>query len=630
MKKLVFLLLVIAILNAGFSTDEDIYSINSMTISGDLETNTLSFQGSGNVLNSNNVKIYLLGSISNIVITRLTVNGLSTPVSFDSRGYFFIANSGFNFSGSFDILSLGQLSLSIPGPVRELNFDLINGYVVGGDKLYSQLNNIVIIQRQEIEQVLVDADFHFIFDESENNFIYDIDFSSLGDSLSSYTLRLKNSENLESVTGALDYSLNGNNLVLELTGSKDSVTISGTFSSANLLLPIAEGTHDVLIESHPEKKLSLNTNAEIIDLSESSITPNYFNSQAFLADYLDYFYITLQDLTLLPSLTFSVSDATNRVALSEKGTVLGQLSYDYANSGEEYIELSVPGTPLYSATNRKSIMLTKEDESLFLAIPKTNYGSLDVTYLEILSPPSLFYRFDVPLINSSMPISEMSTSVYLPQKYFVLWTFGADYGEGSELPGITTTIIFFAVAIILGSLLNKNKSFIIRYVIALTGLLFVDFGLLVLAYIASSVLILKNRINKKNYIKFAIAGAIILVIGFVLSIILTSSLMLGSDTYYRYAGESVQSSSAAPDFSGIEKSESNEAGSITITTETGVLPVDFEIPRMGKTITLTTSLVTLENPVNYSMILINSDLRYLFIIVSGVLIFNIYKKYFKK
>ncbi|MDD4353451.1 MAG: hypothetical protein PHN56_03260, partial [Candidatus Nanoarchaeia archaeon] len=327
MRKLFFALFsLIVLLGAGFSTVEDIYSINSLTISGDLNANVLSFQGSGDVLNSENVKVYLLGSIDNIVLNNLKINGVNTPVSFDNNGYFFIADSSFNFVGSFEILSLGQLSLVIPGPVRNLTFNLINGYVVGGNERYSQLNDVVIIQREDVEQVLVDADFHYIFDELKNNFVYEIDFNSLGDSLSSYTLVLRNSETLQSVTGALDYSLNGNNLILELSGSKDSVTISGTFNSNTLRLPISEGTHDVLIESHPEKKLSINTNAQTIDLSESSITPTYFNSQAFLAEFSNSFAITLQDLTLLPSLTFSVSSAKNRVALSEKGTVLGQLS----------------------------------------------------------------------------------------------------------------------------------------------------------------------------------------------------------------------------------------------------------------------------------------------------------------
>ena len=60
-----------------FSATEDIYSINKMVISGDLSTNTLSFQGSGNVLNGGNVKIYLLGSINDIAINQLKANGMN-------------------------------------------------------------------------------------------------------------------------------------------------------------------------------------------------------------------------------------------------------------------------------------------------------------------------------------------------------------------------------------------------------------------------------------------------------------------------------------------------------------------------------------------------------------------------
>jgi hypothetical protein len=619
----------LSIVSVGFSTTEDIYSINTMVISGDLANNVLSFRGSGNVLNGENVKVYLLGPISDIVITELKVNGLNAPVSFDGNGYFFMADSSFDFSGSFSILSLGQLSLSIPGPVKELSFELVNGYVVGASKRYSQLNNIIIIQRQEVEQVLVSGDFHYIFDELRNDFVYEIDFNSLGDSLSSYTLLLKNAENIQSVVGVLDYNLIGNELILELIGSEAHVLIYGTFNSSFLRLPINEGVHNVLIESHPEKKLSISTNAEVIDLSESSIAPKYYNSQSFLADYSDYFSINLEDLTLLPSLTFSVRNAQNKVAISEKGTILGQLSYNYANSGEEYIKLSVPGTPLYSAINRNSVMLTQENDSLFLAIPKTNYGTLDVTYLTQDSPLSIFSIINIPIINSSMPISEMSTRVYLPEKYFVLWTFGADYGQGTEIPSAISIVIFISVTIILGFLLNKNKSFIIQYMIIMLGISFLDLGLLAAAYLASCVLIIKNRVNKKDYLKYSIIGAVALVAIFIVYLVFNSSLFSSSLGDYSYSG-SVESSSQAPIFEGIDKVSGNQVGGITITTEKGVMPVDFSIPRMGKTVQLTTNLVTLENKVSYSMILINSDLKYLFAIISAVLIFNVYKKFLKK
>jgi hypothetical protein len=227
-----------------------------------------------------------------------------------------------------------------------------------------------------------------------------------------------------------------------------------------------------------------------------------------------------------------------------------------------------------------------------------------------------------------MPISEMSTSVYLPEKYFVLWTFGANYGQGTEIPSATNIIIFISITLILGFLLNKKKSFIIQYAIIMLGISFLDLGLLALAYIASCVLIIKNRINKKNYLKYSIIGAVILAAIFITYLVLNSNIFSSSLGDYSYAG-SVESSSQAPDFEGIDKSR-DEVGGITITTEEGVLPVDFEIPRMGKTVQLTTSLVTLENQVNYSMVLVNSDLKYLFAIISFALMFNAYKKFLKK
>ncbi|VVB75699.1 Uncharacterised protein [Candidatus Tiddalikarchaeum anstoanum] len=625
MKKFLFLVLSLILVSACFATSEDLSFINDMTISGNVSTNALTFSGSGSVINGNNVKVYIIGPTTNVYINSLTVNGAITPVSFDYYGYFFISNiSNFNYSGSLKLLQIGQVNLYITGPVNHLIFSLVDGYTVGGSEFYSLLNKNIIIQRNQASQVLVDADFHYLF-ERVNNFEYTIRFSSLGNSLSKYTLHLRNNELIQDIIGAVDYAQRGSDLILDLTGSSATVIITGTFSSTNLRIPIDEGVSNVLLESEPEKKLAVSTSATVIDLSDSTITPKYYNSQAFLASSTDVFYVTITDLTLLPSLTFSVSSATNTLALNERGTIIGELKYSYANSGEEYLKISIPGTPLYAATNNRAVMLTKDNNDFLLSIPKTNYGSMVLTYLSTTNPLNLFSILNVPLANTSMPISEMTTNVYLPSNYFVLWTFGSKFGEGTELPDIGSIIVFLVISIALSYTLSKNTGFVIKYIIVIIGLMLLNPALLFLSWVITAVLLIRKYLDKKYYKLVIIILSVLFVLGGILFVLIFLFAGMDSSTV-SYAGMGVSTSLGAPSFDNMEQVGRGE-GAISLPTETGVLPVNFEIPSMGKTVTLTDELITIEKPVSYSILLMDGNLKYIFTAVSIYLMIKAFFRY---
>jgi len=616
MKRTIFAFILLFALSFASAASEDIGFIDSMTISGNVSTNILQISGSAGVLNGNNVRVYLLGPVKNVNIYNLVVNNTATAVSFDSKGYFFIANSSrFTFTAEAKLLPLGQIQLLFPTPINHLKFNLKDGYAVGGNEFYSVLDESKIIQRAKETQILVNGDFHFIF-EQENIFEYVINFNSFGESLSTYTLNLKNNENIRSVSGAADYAVRGSSLVLDLTGSSAVVTVKGTFNSDNLRLPLSEGTHYVMLEAEPEKKLSVSTSAQIIDISESGIYPKYYNSQAFLSSANDSFRIFLENLTLLPSLTFSVSRAYNTLALNEKGTVLGSLYYDYANSGEEYLRLDVPGTPLYAETDYSAVMLTTDNEnSLLLSVPKTNYGYLSLTYLTTVPKMFLASFFKVPLASSSMPVSQMTTSVYLPKDYFVLFTIGAENFQGSEIPDIGTIIFFFVVSIALGYFLEKNLCFVKKYVIILFGLSLLSPFLLVLAWLISIGLAVKKHLDEKYHkIILIAAGIVVALIGIIFMLALITVPYSSGDIAYSGEGRDLLSVSA-PEFESLQKVGAGE-GAISVPTETGVLPVDFEIPYMGKTVSLISYLVTVEKPVSYTMFIVNSNLKYIIVAYS--------------
>ncbi len=629
MKKLLLILFLIISFSTVFAeSSSELYSLEIVNISGNVENNELLINGYGKVLKGNSVKIYLLGPSDEILIKDLRVNNSPERVSFDEKGYYFVANKSFNFSAKIQLLGLGQASLFVPGPVNQLFFDISNGYVVGGNKHYGLLNENIVIQRDEETALLVEGDFHYLI-EDKKSFTYKIDFQSYGEGLSTYSLNLLNNEDIVSVVGALDYEVRDNVLELDLSGSSATVIIKGFFEKNYLKIPLRNDSHDILIESEAEKKITISTSAESIDLSESSITPKYSNARAYLAEYNDFFSINVQDLTLLPSLVFSVDYAYNEIAVDEKGSVLGELRYSYANTGQDYLRMSIPGTPLYAATGEGAVKLTTDEanKSMLLALPKTNYGILELVYFKTRKPLSFFNSINLPLVNTTAPVSEMSTSIYLPSHYYVVYTFGAE--GGSELPSLGSIIFFLAVVIFTGYFMKKDVMFVTYYVLANIGLFILSPIIFIISIIVSIFLIIKKIVKPGVFRWVMIGGFGLLLISLLLIFLSGFAISPVMQTVSYSGGRDVMQEASAPSMKGLSTIGEGE-GKITVPTETGLLPVKFEIPSMGKSVRVTNYLVTVENPVSLRMIVINSRIKYLYYLLTILFLVKIYRMYFVK
>ena len=363
-------------------TEEKIYGIENMALSGNVSDNLLHITGSGEVLSGEGVKVYLLGPSDEVLVKNLLVNGAEKAVSFDPEGYFFISEKGpFTFSADLEIKTLGQISLYVRGPVNRMSFDLQDGYAIGGD-MFGAYEKNVIIQRSSAQepqdqknQTLIDGSFSYTYGQERNEFLYDIRFSSLGTTLGRYEFRLPDGESIISVSGALKWEQTGQTLILDLESQNAEVIVSGLFDGSlkSLRIPNLPGKHQVLIESDPEKRLSIvRTTAEEIDLSQTQLTPKYYNARAFLASPEDVFEITVEDLTVLPSLSAAVSSAQNIIAITPKGSVLGELTYSYANTGLDYLTIDSEGTALYAATDSGTVKLTKQNDTLLHRSQKDN------------------------------------------------------------------------------------------------------------------------------------------------------------------------------------------------------------------------------------------------------------------
>ncbi|MEA1924843.1 MAG: hypothetical protein U9M95_03145 [Candidatus Altiarchaeota archaeon] len=611
-------------------TEERIYTLNEVTLSGDLADDLLIIQGSGEVIQGENVKVYLFGPATDVLVSDLKVNGQKTTVSFDEGGYFFMADEGLiNLQGKLEIRTIGQIMLYVNGPINELIFHLDHGYAIDGDR-FGVYNERIVLQRSEKVAMLVDGNFRYTYAERDR-FQYMINFKAFGRSLGGYTLDLPNNEVVSSVTGVMKWEQSGNRLLLDLQSSEASVSVTGIFGSKDIRIPLKDDKHQVLVESDPEKKISISTGAREIDLSESSMSATYPNARAFITSRDDIIHITIKQLDLMPSLSASVSRATHRVAITEKGSIVGEMNYDYANTGVDYIEIDAPGTPLYAATARAAVKLTK-DEKLLLSLPKTEHGNLDLVYFTTIPPLAPIALIEVPLAKTDLPITTSDTYIYLPEDYIVLDTWGTE--GGSELPALDSSILFLTILFLLAAAVRYNKRFITGYIVFSAGLFCFNQGLFILLVALTLAAIARKHMPEGFKIKWVLAGAALLVAVFMFLLVpmlvwQMGVFKMGSGGVSTMEGNyaDVEYAAAPAAFKGLDVIGEDDAGAITVPTRTGVYPVKLELPRLGKTITVRNHLVTKEKPLNLKVLLVANWFKYLFYLISLIAGYMAYREY---
>lgn len=615
-------------------TKEKVYALEDVLISGDLATNLLKITSSGEVIQGEGVKVYLFGPASDLLVKDLKVNGRPTSVSFDSDGYFFVAEVGdFTLNGKLEIRTIGQIRLYVAGPMNSLRFQIKNGYAINGDQ-FGLFEKEIVIQRSDKVAMVIDGNFRFTYAQ-RNEFLYQINFKAFGSSLGAYTIPLKNNEVVSTVTGVMKWEQKGKNLVLDLSSDTASVTIRGYFSSTQLKIPLAKDKHNVLVESDPEKKITISTTAKEIDLKDSSLTSQYSNARAFLASPTDVFYITIKNLGTYPSLAASVRSATNRIAITSKGSILGELVYSYANTGVDYIEIDVEGTPLYASTNRQAVKLTKEDK-LLLSFPKSQSGTLDFVYFTTRGKLKPIDLINIPLAKTDIPITTARTTIYLPTEYIVLETFGVK--GGSELPTAKTALLYIILIGGLSALLIRERKFVTNYLIFSVGLLVFDSRMFMLLIAVTIILIAKRYIAGKQLktglalVAIVIAVIIAVIVGLVLiwqvGVFSTGGAMMSKTVEYRADAMMGEELSAVPKFKGLE-AIGEGTGAITVPVRKGVYPVKFELPNLGKTITVTNHLVTKENQINLKVLVLAAWFKYILYAIAawaGLICYRNYKK----
>jgi hypothetical protein len=167
----------------------------------------------------------------------------------------------------------------------------------------------------------------------------------------------------------------------------------------------------------------------------------------------------------------------------------------------------------------------------------------------------------------------------------------------------------------------------------MAGLLMFDNILFALAVLVSIVLLIKRHVERKALV-WMLAGAGVLIV-LCLVIVVVFALIGG---IFNMGGTTYSTARIDSDYAMVEEASApmakslnilgEGAGAISVPQREGVLPVRLELPRLGKTITVTNYLVTKENPVKLSVLLVSNWLAWLvyaIALVAGVLSYRTYK-----
>ncbi|VVB53074.1 Uncharacterised protein [uncultured archaeon] len=611
-------------------TAPQIYTLDEVTVSGDLSGNDLSFTGTGDVISGENVKVYLFGGGEDVLVRNVLVNRVQTPVAFDTKGFFFITNTTgpMKIQGELILRKPGQESVFVPGPINHLKFDLTGGYAVDGER-FGAISETVVLQRSKTGARTVQGAFKFTYAE-RNTFQYRLDLTSYGEAFGTLNMPLINGETVQSVegTGILDWKQEGKTLRIEISGDKTTVTIDGFFTNTDqLTVPLKDGRHHVIVESDPEKKITVSTAAKELDVSESPIPPSYGNARVFLAADNEFIKVSVKTLELAPSLAASVSDAQHIIAVTSEGSVLGNLVLSYANTGVDYLEMKNKGKPLYAATGSGPVKLTTDGGKLFLALPKQNYGSLDYLYFMSRDPLGFVDTIDVPGAETDMPETQRRTTVYMPKDFFVLWTEGAE--GGSELPTAKEVVAFVVVVGLIAYAYRRSAVFTFAYIVAALGVAAFDGGIFLLMLLITVALIARRHMPKDERLKYVAAALVVLVVGFAAVIVLGGFLFAALGVfdggtsppvvYEKGLDYATVSQAPMPEALGRNiamLSTGGKEGNIAVPIREGVLPVKLQLPSLGKQVSFTHYLVTSGKVPDVRVHILNRNAVYVLYLIS--------------
>lgn len=454
---------------------ERCFVVTRMVLDGSVAGGVLGFSAEGAVLAEHPVAVPLFGPPSKVRLESVTEDGKPAAIGFEGDHYYVVtAAKRFTVKGRLTLL--GDLALTIPGPVNSLETSLTSGRMVEGQKLSglvattvhfdggSEVNTAepTVFQLSRALRVL-----------RETSFEYRLVMRS-GNDLGVIRLPLSLGEKVLDVAGSTGWKLEGNELVLPTAGNNATVTVTGTFvEPPRRLVADARSTYEWwLVESDGEHRVIASTDAasaKQVDSAESPLPRTQPSSRLFLAKRGETLDLSVQTLSAVDALAAVVRDHARTAVLTPRGDWVIDEQLTYENNGVDHLLFKPAGRPIFLATDGVAERLMHGDEALMIALRKGSH-TVRVQSLATASPAKLFGVLAVPTPDHPLTTSRATLNIGLPHAMHPIAVLGGDRlvwlvsGEHA---------VALAVAVLAAWLAASNRRDRLLLAVALGGLWFV-------------------------------------------------------------------------------------------------------------------------------------------------------------
>ncbi len=350
------------------------YTLEHLTLSGDVKTGKLDFELDGALLakgGAGTIDVSLFGTPQSIRLENVTENGRPALISFEGDRYFFRPTSErFTLRGT---LTVGEdRTVQLPTPLNRFDAKLKGGRITEGDSLSGLEAGTIHIDSEDATPAPAPTIFSLaraLRVKKNIEFEYRLTVQA-GNDLGLVHLPLRYGEKVTDVVGSTGWKVEGEDLVLPTTGNAMTVTVTGILTQLGSFTPDARSPFEWwLLESDQDHRLLTSGDAKQHDSNESPIPRREVSGRLFMLTKGQKLDVSLQTLQTMEVLSAVVQRMDRTVVLTSSGDVVSQDSYAYENSGIDYLSLTPTGKPLFLSVDGQSERLMHKDGEAALMVP---------------------------------------------------------------------------------------------------------------------------------------------------------------------------------------------------------------------------------------------------------------------
>jgi hypothetical protein len=494
---------------------ERCFVVTRMVLDGSVASGVLGFTAEGAVLADHPVAIPLFGPPNKVRLDGVTEDGKPAAIGFEGDHYFAVTGAK-HFTIKGKLALLGDLALTIPGPINSVETSFSAGRMVEGAKLSGLSATTVHFDSGAAEKTTEPTVFQLsraFRVLRETGFEYRLVMRS-GNDLGVVRLPLTLGEKVLDVSGSTGWKIEGNELVLPTAGNNASITVAGTFAEApKHLMADARSSYEWwLVESDAEHRVIASTDAasaKQVDSAESPLPRTQPSSRLFLAKRGETLDLSVQTLTSVDALAAVVRDHARNVVLTPRGDWVIDEQLTYENNGVDHLLFKPAGRAIFLATDGVAERLMHGDDALMIGLRKGTH-SVRVQSLSSANLAKLFGVLTVPTPDHPLTTSRANLNIGLPHGVHplvvlggdrIVWLVGAEHG------------VALAFAVLAAWLAANNRRDRILLAIALGGIWFIAQPVFI-ATIAAVAVAIAFRISarllagaSRNFARLAIVGA---------------------------------------------------------------------------------------------------------------------------